>query len=187
MLIKFKDRLQRWCRRLLPLGFIIILATGCASPSLHPARKDSTDFEAKIRLDPRITDALKNDPGKVEQWLRSEVQMWEGTPHQMGGETRQGIDCSGFVQRLYRDIFGQQIPRTTHLQVKSGQKIKKRYLRTGDLVFFKCAFKKRHVGIYLSQEEFAHVSASQGVTISSLQNPYWRQTYWTARRYLDRH
>jgi cell wall-associated NlpC family hydrolase len=123
-------------------------------------------------------------PAPVEQRIRSEVLQWEGTSHRMGGTGRHGIDCSGFVQRLYRDLFNRQIPRSTALQVQSGQGIDKAQLRPGDLVFFKIPHKGRHVGIYLGQMEFAHASTRQGVTISSLEDRYWRQSYWTARRYL---
>lgn len=178
--------LPGWHRWWLLIGFVIIMATGCASTSLIPAKTDSADCEAQIHPDPQITETTTtNDLVIVEQRLRSEVRKWEGTPHQMGGTTRQGIDCSGFVQRLYRDIFGQQIPRSTDLQVKSGQLIGKDQLRTGDLVFFRNSYKGRHVGIYLGKAEFAHASTSKGVTFSSLQDHYWRQSYWTARRYLN--
>jgi cell wall-associated NlpC family hydrolase len=153
-----------WKHWWLFIWFIIMTVSGCAGRSL----KDTTNYDFVI----------------MEQKLRAEVGMWKGTPHQMGGTTRQGVDCSAFVQRLYQDVFNQRIPRTTHLQVKSGQLVEKDLLRMGDLVFFKYPLKGRHVGIYLDQGEFAHASTSKGVTISSLQNNYWRQFYWTARRYL---
>ena len=176
-----------WHRWWMLLGLVIIIATGCANTSLIAAKTDSTDCDAKIHPEPQITEpkSTSSDSAIIEKKLRLEVRKWKGTPHQMGGTTRQGIDCSGFVQRLYRDIFGQQVPRSTELQVKSGQLIGIDQLRTGDLVFFRNAYKKRHVGIYLGQAEFAHASSSRGVTISSLQDHYWRQSYWTARRYLN--
>lgn len=172
------------------IGLVVIMATGCAStpsrPSI-PTRADSTDEKAQIHPEPQIAASATtaNDLVPVEQRLRSEVRQWEGTPHGMGGATRREIDCSGFVQRLYRDIFGRQIPRSTALQVKSGRPIGKNQLRTGDLVFFRVPYKGRHVGIYLGQAEFAHASTSKGVTISSLQDHFWRRSYWTARRCLN--
>ncbi len=101
----------------------------------------------------------------------------------MGGNSLRGVDCSGFVQQLYWDIFGRPIPRTTGLQVKSGSPVKKSRLCPGDLVFFKPPYKVRHVGIYLGQGEFAHASTSKGVMISNLAEDYWNRCYWTARRY----
>lgn len=117
--------------------------------------------------------------------LSAEVAKWDGTPHRMGGTSRQGVDCSGFVQRLYKDLFDVQLPRTTTLQVRSGQPVAQGRLTPGDLVFFKPPYKRNHVGVYLGDERFAHASTSKGVTISSLSDAYWRQSYWTARRYLD--
>lgn len=102
----------------------------------------------------------------------------------MGGSSRNGVDCSGFVQRLYRDLFDRPIPRSTSLQVQSGRPIERAQLIPGDLVFFKPPYKVRHVGIYLGHGEFAHASTSRGVMISNLSETYWRTCYWTARRYL---
>jgi hypothetical protein len=57
-------------------------------------------------------------------------------------------------------------------------------LQPGDLVFFKTGRKTRHVGVYLSGDEFVHASSSSGVTISSLDTDYWQRTWWHARRVL---
>ena len=102
----------------------------------------------------------------------------------MGGTNRSGVDCSGFVQQVYRDVFHQAIPRTTALQVRSGRPVGRGRLVPGDLVFFKPPDKVRHVGIYLGAGQFAHASASRGVIISNLSEAYWQHCYWTARRYL---
>jgi cell wall-associated NlpC family hydrolase len=94
------------------------------------------------------------------------------------------VDCSGFVQRIYSDLFGIRLPRTTSDQVRRGQKITNGSLQSGDLVFFKHSRTGRHVGIYLSAGRFAHASKTKGVMISNLDEPYWRKGYWTARRVL---
>ena len=180
--------LQRWTWRrwFLLMGFITIMATGCAG---GPSRSSdgTTGGQARMRPQPQIKTPTKTGHAllPMEKQLRSHVRQWRGTPHRMGGGSRRGIDCSGFVQRLYQDIFHRQIPRSTALQVKSGRPITKNKLSTGDLVFFKLPYKGRHVGIYLGQSEFAHASTSKGVTISSLEDDYWHRNYWTARRYMD--
>jgi cell wall-associated NlpC family hydrolase len=168
------------------IGLVVIMACGCAGTQSRsiPTRADSRNEQSQLHPESQSATGA-NDPGRVEQRLRSKVRQWEGTPHRMGGSSRRGVDCSGFVHRLYRDIFAQQIPRSTALLVKSGRPIGKNNLRTGDLVFFKVPHKGRHVGIYLSRSEFAHASTSKGVTISSLEDHYWRRCYWTARRYRN--
>lgn len=119
----------------------------------------------------------------AQQRLRAEIGQWIGTPHRMGGTSRKGIDCSGFVQRMYQTIYRRSIPRSTTLQAKAGEPIAKNQLRPGDLVFFKIPYKGAHVGIYLGGTQFAHASSSKGVMVSSLQEGYWRGCYWAARRY----
>lgn len=116
----------------------------------------------------------------VERWT-AEAAQWEGVPHQWGGTTRRGIDCSAFVQTLYRDVVNVRLPRTTRAQVRTGARVRQRDLRPGDLVFFRLD-KSRHVGVYLDNGRFVHASSSQGVAVSNLHTSYWTERYWTARR-----
>jgi cell wall-associated NlpC family hydrolase len=179
--------LIRWC---LLMGLAVFMNVGCAStPPPPPSPMTASPVDDKTPLPraphPEVPTAPADEFALIEQKIRSEVRQWQGTPHRMGGTNRHGIDCSGFVQRLYHDIFDRQIPRTTALQSELGRWIGKAELRTGDLVFFKMPYKGRHVGIYLGTMEFAHASTSEGVTISSLEAPHWRQSYWTARRCLN--
>lgn len=154
--------------------FLSLFLNNCASPPLQVQ---------PVAVLP--DDSPKSSPPTtLEQQLRSEVYKWNGTPHRMGGTDRSGIDCSAFVQRIYKDLFSLQLPRTTAYQVQYGQEINGRDLQTGDLVFFRPSSNGRHVGIYLSGNEFAHASKIRGVTVSSMDEPYWRQIYWTARRVL---
>lgn len=107
---------------------------------------------------------------------------WKGTPYRLGGNSKRGIDCSAFVQIGYSSVFNQRLPRTTGELATVGQWIPLREAVKGDLVFFKTGRRMRHVGIYLGNDQFLHASTSQGVVISRLDNPYWRQTFWQARR-----
>lgn len=120
----------------------------------------------------------------VRQGLLEYYDSWKGVPHRMGGLSRRGIDCSGFVYRTYRDAFGITLPRSTQLQAGTGIFVPRRHLSAGDLVFFRIGRNTRHVGIYLGNGQFMHASKSRGVMISSLDNPYWMQTYRRARRVM---
>ena len=110
---------------------------------------------------------------------------WKSVNYRFGGLSKDGIDCSGFVYLTFRDKFDIELPRTTKQQLLSGQTIDDQAdLKAGDLVFFKTGIWQRHVGIYLEQKKFLHVSTRKGVIISRLDNPYWRKKYWQAVRIL---
>ncbi|MFT6352971.1 C40 family peptidase [Neptuniibacter pectenicola] len=149
------------------LLFFILILQGCSSYSTRPST-------ASINIQPQ---------SPVAHALLDQHKNWQGTPYQWGGESRQGVDCSAFTQLTYQTVFGYQLPRTTIAQVDSGVAIKQHQLTPGDLVFFKLGGnKQRHVGVYVEQGVFLHASTSKGVTLSRLDNPYWKQHYWKAVR-----
>ncbi|MEN8198604.1 MAG: NlpC/P60 family protein [Thermodesulfobacteriota bacterium] len=118
----------------------------------------------------------------VSTKLLSQYILWQGTPYRMGGLSKNGIDCSGFVHITFRSKFGYAIPRTTRTQVQLGSRVSKNALLPGDLVFFKTGLFSRHVGIYINDSKFIHASTSRGVMVSNLNERYWKNKYWTARR-----
>ncbi len=107
---------------------------------------------------------------------------WKGVKYKMGGLSKKGIDCSGFAYATYREKFGIALPRSTKLQSQVGTEIEKKQLRPGDLVFFKTGLKVRHVAIYIEDGKFLHASTKKGVMISKLNDYYWDDKYWHARR-----
>lgn len=121
---------------------------------------------------------------QIEKQLRHAAAQWARTPHRLGGMDHSGIDCSGLVKVLYRDIFNWYLPRTSRQQAKQGVAVQPKQLTAGDLIFFKPPDKGSHVGIYLSRGQFLHVSTRRGVMISDLTEKYWRNSYWKARRIL---
>ena len=107
---------------------------------------------------------------------------WRGVPYRLGSATKKGIDCSAFVSVAYQKMLGMTLPRTVREQQALGKPVARDKLRKGDLVFFKTGWSTHHVGIYVGENNFLHVSTSQGVKISSLLNSYWASKYWNARR-----
>ena len=109
---------------------------------------------------------------------------WIGTPYLLGGSTKKGTDCSGFVSSVYMEKEGMYIPRSTTEEYKIGKSIDKNNLIVGDLVFFGENKKVSHVGIYVGKRNFIHASSSNGVMVSPLEDVYWKPRYMGARRYL---
>ena len=124
-----------------------------------------------------------NNDEDIEALLRAEYQRWENTPHKFGGNDVNGVDCSGLVHQVYKELFQIKIPRSTATLINIGTPTKRIDLKAGDLVFFKLPppSYSRHVGIYLSNDEFMHAS-NKGVMTSRLDQGYWSKYYQTARR-----
>lgn len=111
-------------------------------------------------------------------------RQWRGVPYRYGGEGRGGMDCSGLVQTVFREVFAVALPRTTEAQADSGRHVSRSQLRAGDLVFFKTGWWKKHVGVYVGNGRFLHASETEGVTTTALSSPYWDDRFWQARRVM---
>ncbi|MBN2424390.1 MAG: C40 family peptidase [Calditrichaceae bacterium] len=125
---------------------------------------------------------------KKEGRLWQEASIWVGTPYRYGGTDRAGIDCSGLVGYLFREVYGIDLPRTVSAMLKEGRGIGGKNYREGDLLFFKNSNRGPvdHVGIYLGDQQFIHASTSSGVIIDRLDDDFYRKRLITARRYLPR-
>ena len=155
--------------------FVVFAITACSKTPVKQVYKPIDTHASDVRRVQADSSTIK---GKIYQ----QYQQWKGTRHAMGGLSKRGVDCSGFVYLTYREKLGVEIPRSTKLQSQTGKKINRSELRPGDLVFFKTGFKGRHVGIYIEKGKFLHVSTKKGVMISSLADYYWKDRYWHSRR-----
>lgn len=98
-----------------------------------------------------------------------------GKPYRFGGSTPQGFDCSGLVYYAYHKA-GIKVPRTSEQQFQDSLPVKPSHMREGDLLFFRIAGKISHVGVYLGNQRFIHApSSGKRVSISTLDEPYWRE------------
>ena len=123
-----------------------------------------------------------SDIPAVKSILYAQYKEWRSVRYREGGMSKRGIDCSGFVYLTYRSKFGVDLPRSTDLQSSLGKRIPRGNLQAGDLVFFKTGMFQRHVGIFLEDRKFLHVSTQRGVMISRLDEQYWDGNYWMAKR-----
>ncbi|MDN3518123.1 NlpC/P60 family protein [Aquisalimonas lutea] len=168
---------QPQIRILMPwLLVALVVLGGCATAPPEAGRGD-----APVRETAAGRDAVGENGGIVHA-LYDQHEEWAGTPYRYGGSSRAGVDCSGFVQTTYASRLGRALPRTTRQQARVGTRVGREAVQPGDLVFFRPADKQRHVGIYVENGRFLHASTSRGVTLSDLDNPYWRNAYWMARR-----
>lgn len=102
------------------------------------------------------------------------IDEWMGTPHRLGGMDKRGVDCSGFVTLLYDKIYGKELPRTSRDMADNVKRKYENQLKEGDLVFFSFGGRNiDHVGIYLHNGKFVHVSTRKGVIISNLSDSWY--------------
>ncbi|WP_289040549.1 NlpC/P60 family protein [uncultured Zobellia sp.] len=130
--------------------------------------------------------------------LYSFIDEWMGTPYLLGGETKAGIDCSSFTQRLYIGVYDWYIERTAQKQMDSEAThtwSASEFLEEGDFVFFRAAGHRgdtiTHVGIYLGNDKFVNATSrigstgSSGVKISDLSEPYWKKRFFAGGRRVN--
>ena len=152
------------------------------SPEMASALDPALDAERQ----PDITLFDETDPSHAAQ--RSDVMDniidWIGTRYRFGGESRSGIDCSAFTQKIFSKSFGLDLPRTAYDQSQLGVPVSEDHLQFGDLVFFRTAryAPVTHVGIYIGEGRFASAACSRGVAVASLGSAYWSKHYVGARR-----
>lgn len=118
--------------------------------------------------------------------LYREIKGWLGTPYRYAGNTKRGVDCSGFVLQIYKAVYKKTIERNSaKIFEKNCKLIDVDDLREGDLVFYctsRNTKKINHVGIYLKDNKFAHASSSSGVKISDITEDYFINHFYAAGR-----
>jgi lipoprotein Spr len=181
----------RYILRAIPAIAVAVLLSACtttntAKNNVHPETRavvgeDASSLQAS---QDEFETMVRNLDVKTR--LMEQYASWKGVRYRLGGDTKRGVDCSSFVQRTFREQFGLELPRSTWEQQETGKSVSRTNLRTGDLVLFRAGSTGRHVGIYIGNNQFVHASTSIGVTISNMDEPYWKKRYNEARRVLSR-
>jgi cell wall-associated NlpC family hydrolase len=113
------------------------------------------------------------------QMVITEAKKYIGSPYLWGGNTPAGFDCSGFSKYVFEKV-GISLPRTAATQFSGLKAVSSP--SPGDLVFFTTyAPGASHLGIYIGDNKFIHAGTSTGVTITDMNNPYWKPRYLGAR------
>ncbi|MCH5319555.1 MAG: C40 family peptidase [Paramuribaculum sp.] len=162
--------------RLFQLCSILVLSVGLLS-SCSTHKKKSTPQSGTIIVSPGRENAeISNDNLPAEsKALIEEARKWIGTKYLYGGNTKSGVDCSGFVLQVFNNALGIQLPRTSADQGAYCSPVSRKDLVVGDLIFFVTMGGNRisHVGMYVGDDNMIHASSSKGVIVSSLSSNYY--------------
>lgn len=129
---------------------------------------DIEEEESLPEKDSRFESGQVND--SENKALLGAINEWIGTRYQMGGCSKSGVDCSCFVKAVYEKAYGFELERSTNeIFAQDLTSVNMKNLKSGDLLFFRTKSGRIfHIGIYLEENKFAHVSRIKGVKISEL-------------------
>ena len=103
---------------------------------------------------------------------------------------RNGFDCSGLVAKAFKTV-GVELPHSSKLQSKLGEKINKNEAKPGDLIFFSSPKSKKsvgHVGIITQVTEsgiqFVHAAVKGGIKLDYLNSKYYLKHFIMIKRNL---
>lgn len=124
----------------------------------------------------------------IEKVIKT-AESYRGCKHKMGGLSNKGIDCSGLVKVSFASA-GLDLPHSSLEQARYGKIIPSTDdLERGDLVFFCKSYHTSkpvtHSGIFLGDTQFIHTSSSAGVSVTSTENPYWKDRFLFGTRLSD--
>lgn len=131
------------------------LASGSNLPNFKDGICTLSDAQFTVSFEPLAVDF--DHPSTTN--IKELALFYQNAPYLWGGRTLFGIDCSGFVQAVFK-MAGLKLKRDASQQAQSGTTVD--FLseaRTGDVAFFDNeAGKITHVGILLSNHEIIHSS-----------------------------
>jgi hypothetical protein len=138
-----------------PRGSLIETLDGTTGWTLEPVDRRGSSHP--------LLSHLTSGPSSVADFVRSFV----GVPYKLGGTTRDGMDCSGLTQTIYRQALGKMIPRHCRDQFYAGGF---RSFSELPLIFLASGAERTpsHVGILLrsrSEWRLIHASSARGLVV----------------------
>ena len=154
-------------------------------------KKEATEVEISANIPDEFsyTSSEDNFTPYTAYQVVERANEYYGVRYRMGGMTKAGIDCSGLVCKAFEstDI---KLPRTSNEMSRLGRRIETDEVRKGDLIFFRTRGRSavNHVGLVVENNEgeikFIQASSSKGVTLSSLNEAYYKNSFSHCNRVL---
>lgn len=163
--------------------FAIILAGFMSFAHAEPESGTASKPNLGIFADPIAQFAAPGEEAVGDLLLQAMSLM--GVAYRFGGSSPEtGLDCSGFIQYIFRKSLRVNLPRTSAEMARAGRVIDRSELAPGDLVFYNTrGFQYSHVGMYLGGNKFIHAPRTgKSVEVVNMASSYWVQRFNGARR-----
>lgn len=172
---------------------MIISFSSCKSSKRTKERKTSSTKivtkKGKKENGKTFSSETASNKSKVD-YIIDYAKQFEGIRYKWGGTTKSGMDCSGLVFESFKS-YNILLPRISRDMAKKGNKIQLKKVLKGDLLFFKTGNRRNsinHVGLIVdiidNDIKFIHATTGKGVIISGLNETYWLEAFYEARRIL---
>lgn len=174
------------CKWLLVIALVggSVHAAPIDDDAMRPASEQLTDLLHEPTLGENLQSVGKSVASNTSSLINTAMGMI-GIRYRFGGtKAETGFDCSGFVRAIYQEAAGHILPRKASEQAKATQKIDKKDLQPGDLVFFNTMRRAfSHVGMYVGDGKFIHAPRKgKAVRVESMNTSYWTKRFNGARR-----
>lgn len=143
------------------------LSKGAILP-FYQIRKDKAVIKPRDTYFFEIDSSLFRFRGKVyernkyaSQEVINRALAYQNVPYLWGGKSFWGIDCSGFVQEVWKtfDVF---LPRDAYQQAECGIEVAFPDLKTADVAFFERENRVIHTGIVWVKNKVIHIIHARG-------------------------
>ncbi|MBT2678796.1 C40 family peptidase [Bacillus sp. ISL-35] len=153
--------------------------------------KGKTGFVSSKYIAPKTTKAVvkktavkKSAVTPVDNYKANAISVAKsnmGVKYKWAGNNPSGFDCSGLVNYSFGKA-GVDLPRTAGEMYNVGTKVTS--YQPGDLLFYATSGGRKvtHVAIYIGNGQMIHSATSKGVSIASINNPYWKPRFIGAKR-----
>lgn len=164
----------------------LLAATGITGAQAAPAQDDLDKLLVQKGLATRISESIGHATDRTAEIVANAMGAL-GVPYRLGGTSAEtGFDCSGFVRAMYEQTVGLMLPRRAAEQAAATERIDRKELQPGDLVFFNTLRRAySHVGIYVGDGKFVHAPRTGAhVRVEDMTVSYWQRRFNGARRVL---